>query len=699
MNISSLNSELPAHLLNMGGTKGGAKPHASLSDSGLEITVARPKLMLSDGKTLVDLSRPSKFQELNQSEKIELDKALKSEAGQAILRRMSLQYMEEIIVHGNHLIGGKTLSTVQGEFSDAVLSPNAERTGPVLKEWQEHGADVHKLGSQNDASAHSFEQDVLSFLYERGAKWRDIEEIASRGAHEKSRKNLIEYLRRRDSSLLDAPRQESNAESPYTSKFDALKLTSEQRSSVLERIEKLDPLLRERTFDAEYSSAVNFGMLNKFADTAGISGALVECGLTLKFLREMKPDQLKKVLKTLQSYNSDIQKVVLTEFKSLIDSGNHQAVERFLSSATNHISLILEHTKGCENKSTFLKRLILNPDGHLKNHGPEYDALLESQAVKDTAKAVLENTKLEARLKEVFLLLKGGKDIDTPAQVLSMQAQIESFMKESPEALRCFSEFCQAYRLSKVKDLDAIYAQIRGAREPMDAHLIIYAASQEARMQMQAPELASVVLKNLEGKTDSNSAVLRAKLSELLNIYNRNLATRYDFQPESTDLVHDLPPGKREIFSADLSSNNAISRHLEAQKFPDETNAAINDFIKQAKKAYSTSVSIHGSGEQQKIVLAAGEAAYSLERGVHMYVQIFGKTGGLSDRLHLHIEKGALRDVTIKESGKAVTLACRGSNGEIRVSEDNPFPFGVYGFKNPNDFYRYLESLPGKVKE
>ena len=202
--IGKLNSEIGTHMAKMGGrqTAGGEfQPHAQqTADGHIQIKVAKPSLVLSDGKTTVDLTQLSQVKNLSPEQHAELQTALQSAGGQALLRRAALQTMEEIIVHGNQFSGRFPLSVVQLEFSLGVAG-NGDKTEPMSREWKSLGAQPHKNGMGGAGNPVIFrEQEVLSFMYERGAKWADIQEVAGRAAHRDVRRNLLEHLKEKNSA-------------------------------------------------------------------------------------------------------------------------------------------------------------------------------------------------------------------------------------------------------------------------------------------------------------------------------------------------------------------------------------------------------------------------------------------------------------------------------------------------------------------
>ncbi len=189
-----INEQINEVLTKMGGQEGGATPGARGNDKHVEITVARPTLVLTDG-TKVDLTQLSQSRRtLSDAQRGELDAALNTAGGKALLERMARQQMEEIIAHANRILGGdKPLSATQVRFSQDVASDRPE--GPAGKEALAGGGARHKdsLGGKFDARV--AEQEVIALLFERGAKWSDIAAIAANTKHGEARSNLLEYLK------------------------------------------------------------------------------------------------------------------------------------------------------------------------------------------------------------------------------------------------------------------------------------------------------------------------------------------------------------------------------------------------------------------------------------------------------------------------------------------------------------------------
>ncbi len=192
--IASLAEHLPQHLAAMGGPAGNRsqQPHASGTPDHVDIHLARPRLVLEGGVT-VDLTRLSTERaRLTEPQRIALDNALNSPAGQAIMRRAALQFMEEIIVHSNHILSDGRLSFIQAQFDALVVNPpGGRRDGAILREWQANGAEAHGDGF----SAVRAEQEVLALMYERGASWEMIMAVAGNSSHRSIRENMVAYLR------------------------------------------------------------------------------------------------------------------------------------------------------------------------------------------------------------------------------------------------------------------------------------------------------------------------------------------------------------------------------------------------------------------------------------------------------------------------------------------------------------------------
>lgn len=191
INVAELNSPSSRHQQSMSGTAGDAA-RATGTTKHVDIVMAQPRLTLSDGRTVVDLTNLSQARtSLTGPQQTELDQALSTSGGKALLRRMGLQHMEEVIVHGNQILGGGRVSFVQAQFDQAVAKPEGGvRHGAALAEWQSRGPAPH----QDQTSALAAEQEVLSLPFERGLNFSDLNEVAANAEHAGARSNMHEYI-------------------------------------------------------------------------------------------------------------------------------------------------------------------------------------------------------------------------------------------------------------------------------------------------------------------------------------------------------------------------------------------------------------------------------------------------------------------------------------------------------------------------
>lgn len=181
-------------LQKMGGEPGHAEPGVTGTKDHVDITIARPKVVLSDG-TKVDLTQISVERgRLKDHQRAELDTLLSSHEGQQLLQRMARQQMEEVICHANRILGGdRPLSATQVQFSQAVAGEHPE--GLAGKESLNGGADRHRAALKGQHDAKIAEQEVLAMMFERGAKWSDIAAVAANGKHAADRATFLEYLK------------------------------------------------------------------------------------------------------------------------------------------------------------------------------------------------------------------------------------------------------------------------------------------------------------------------------------------------------------------------------------------------------------------------------------------------------------------------------------------------------------------------
>jgi YD repeat-containing protein len=510
------------------------------------------------------------------------------------------------------------------------------------------------------------------------------------------------------------PLMSESARAAYGQRLNDLKVAPEKQAELMGRLEQVDPSIRARLIDSQ-PNIRNAGQLESMVRQAEVGQQLLDAGVRVDQLSDQAFKNLTVAAAVKPGADTVGRDLLVSQLKELSAAGRLSEAEALLQTSNNKIKSVLEAVAAAPEaeRSAMISRLMQNPEGHIKNYGKAYSELLDSPEVRESAKhaaaRVTEKTAdAEATRKLLGSLAKGGDF--SPEELAARYTQARELLAESPQAQRLLDNWHQAHQADRLRPAAGELFQARmpaGADlTPQAVHDRLYelmhggaGADRVKVTDIQPPEAARIMLKDLEGVTHPDALAQRQILTRLCDWYDNNMRFRASFDGQ-------LPPAlaggqtQRFVVNPGETAAAAKARYTEAVKkatgelSPQMQKSALEFAAQTPVDAYHMSVSTVGEGANQRTLLVAAQPSYGHENAVKMFVQSVGPEGA-SQRLHISVENGKLVDVKIETPGATPPRTWYWSNREPgKIHAD--LPNRQFGFEKQEDFLKYLESLPGR---